>query len=107
VNPHRPRKRFGQHFLHDANVVARLVAAIRPQPDDRLIEIGPGEGALTAPLLEQVQRLEVIEIDRDLAQRLRATYPARRLVVQRFDAAAVSPRGLRRPCARHALHAAA
>jgi len=86
VNPHRPRKRFGQHFLHDANVVARLVAAIRPQPDDCLVEIGPGEGALTAPLLEQLHRLEVIEIDRDLAQRLRAAYPAERLVVHEADA---------------------
>jgi len=86
VNPHRPRKRFGQHFLHDASVVARLVAAIRPAPDDVIVEIGPGEGALTAPLLERVRRLEVIEIDRDLAARLRAAYPAERLVVHEADA---------------------
>jgi 16S rRNA (adenine1518-N6/adenine1519-N6)-dimethyltransferase len=86
VNPHRPRKRFGQHFLHDAGVVARLVAAIRPAPDDPIVEIGPGEGALTTPLLEHVRRLEVIEIDRDLAARLRAAYPAERLVVHEADA---------------------
>jgi len=86
VNPHRPRKRFGQHFLHDAGVVARLVASIAPDPDDRLIEIGPGEGALTAPLLERVRRLEVIEIDRDLAARLRAAHPAENLVVHEADA---------------------
>jgi 16S rRNA (adenine1518-N6/adenine1519-N6)-dimethyltransferase len=86
VNPHRPRKRFGQHFLHDAGVVARLLAAIQPEPNDRLIEIGPGEGALTAPLLERVRRLEVIEIDRDLAARLRNAYPAERLVVHGADA---------------------
>jgi 16S rRNA (adenine1518-N6/adenine1519-N6)-dimethyltransferase len=86
VNPHRPRKRFGQHFLHDAGVVARLLAAIGPEPNDRLIEIGPGEGALTAPLLERVRRLEVVEIDRDLAARLRAAYPAERLVVHEADA---------------------
>jgi 16S rRNA (adenine1518-N6/adenine1519-N6)-dimethyltransferase len=86
VNAHRPRKRFGQHFLHDASVVARLVAAIRPEPGDRLIEIGPGEGALTAPLLERVERLEVIEIDRDLAAWLRSAFPAERLVVHEADA---------------------
>jgi 16S rRNA (adenine1518-N6/adenine1519-N6)-dimethyltransferase len=62
----KPRKRFGQHFLHDQNVIARIVQAIRPQPDDRLIEIGPGRGAITLPILSQVSELEIIEIDRDL-----------------------------------------
>jgi len=99
VNPHRPRKRFGQHFLHDAGVVARLLTAIRPEQNDRLIEIGPGEGALTAPLLERVRRLEVIEIDRDLAARLRTAYPAERLVVHEADALSFDfgqlPEGLR------------
>jgi 16S rRNA (adenine1518-N6/adenine1519-N6)-dimethyltransferase len=99
VNPHRPRKRFGQHFLHDAAVVARLIAVIRPAPGDRLIEIGPGEGALTAPLLACVDRLEVIEIDRDLAARLRSAFPATRLVVHEADALAFDfarlPAGLR------------
>jgi len=99
VNRHRPRKRFGQHFLHDAGVVERLIAAIRPLPGDRLIEIGPGEGALTAPLLECVDRLEVIEIDRDLAARLRSAFPAARLVVHEADALAFDfgrlPPGLR------------
>jgi 16S rRNA (adenine1518-N6/adenine1519-N6)-dimethyltransferase len=69
---HRPRKRFGQHFLHDPGVLARIVAAIDPQPDDRLVEIGPGEGALTLPLLARGARLTVIELDRDLAARLAA-----------------------------------
>lgn len=99
MNPHRPRKRFGQHFLRDAGVVARLLAAIRPEPNDHLVEIGPGEGALTAPLLERVRRLEVIEIDRDLAARLRAAYPAGRLVVHEADALSFDferlPTGLR------------
>lgn len=99
MNPHRPRKRFGQHFLHDAGVVARLLTAIRPEPNDRLIEIGPGEGALTAPLLERVRRLEVIEIDRDLAARLRTAYPVERLVVHEADALSFDfgqlPEGLR------------
>jgi 16S rRNA (adenine1518-N6/adenine1519-N6)-dimethyltransferase len=86
VRPHRPRKRFGQHFLHDAGVVARLIAAIAPGPDDCLVEIGPGEGALSGPLLERVRRLEVIEIDRDLAARLRDAYAEDRLVVHEADA---------------------
>ncbi|QOC22930.1 16S rRNA (adenine(1518)-N(6)/adenine(1519)-N(6))-dimethyltransferase RsmA [Wenzhouxiangella sp. AB-CW3] len=70
MNRHRPRKRFGQHFLHDANIVSRLVRAIAPGPDDHLIEIGPGEGVLTAPLLEHVRALTAIELDRDLAATL-------------------------------------
>jgi len=68
---HRPRKRFGQHFLHDPGVLARLVAAISPRKGDFIVEIGPGEGALTRPLLQQVAAIEVIEIDRDLAASLR------------------------------------
>ncbi len=62
----RARKRFGQHFLHDPGVIARIVAAIDPKPGERIVEIGPGPGALTLPLLRRCQRLEVIEIDRDL-----------------------------------------
>ena len=65
------RKRFGQHFLHDAGVIARIVAAIHPEPGDRLVEIGPGRGALTLPLLDAAGELDVVEIDRDLAARLR------------------------------------
>lgn len=70
---HRPRKRFGQHFLHEAGVVRRIVEAIAPKREDLLVEIGPGEGALTRPLLDAAGSLHVIEIDRDLAERLRAT----------------------------------
>src|SRR5690349_5669062 len=70
---HRPRKRFGQHFLHDPRVLARIVDAIAPSPTDCVVEIGPGEGALTRPLLERAGKLEVIEVDRDLAARLRET----------------------------------
>jgi len=68
---HRPRKRFGQHFLHDPRVLARIVDAVAPRPEDFLVEIGPGEGALTRPLLARAGKLEVIELDRDLAERLR------------------------------------
>lgn len=83
---HRPRKRFGQHFLHDPRVIARILAAIAPRPDDAIVEIGPGLGALTAPLAERVASLHVVELDRDLAERLGARYPADRLVVHRGDA---------------------
>lgn len=82
--PHRPRKRFGQHFLHDANVIARLVSAIRPGPDQALVEIGPGEGVLTGPLLEAGARVTAIELDRDLAAALpeRLGFPKRLAVIQ-------------------------
>ncbi len=63
---HRPRKRFGQNFLHDPIVIRKIVDAIDPQPGDHLVEIGPGQAALTIPLLERVGRMEAIEIDRDL-----------------------------------------
>jgi 16S rRNA (adenine1518-N6/adenine1519-N6)-dimethyltransferase len=83
---HRPRKRFGQHFLHDRRILERIVEAIDPQRRDAIVEIGPGEGALTRLLLERVERLEAIEIDRDLAARLRAEFPPERLSVQCADA---------------------
>jgi 16S rRNA (adenine1518-N6/adenine1519-N6)-dimethyltransferase len=63
---HRPRKRFGQNFLHDEMVIDRIVRAVDPRPGDRLVEIGPGLGALTRPLLRAAGRLDAIEIDRDL-----------------------------------------
>ena len=68
---HIPRKRFGQHFLVDTFIIESLVRTIRPQPGQALVEIGPGLGALTQPLLGGCDRLTVIEIDRDLAARLR------------------------------------
>ena len=67
---HTARKRFGQHFLVDESIVDRIVAAIAPKPGEALIEIGPGLGALTAPLLARCGALTVIELDRDLAARL-------------------------------------
>lgn len=63
---HQPRKRFGQNFLHDQQILNRMLQAINPAPDDQIVEIGPGEGALTCPLLEQHDRLTAIELDRDL-----------------------------------------
>ncbi len=72
VDGHQARKRFGQNFLADSAVVARIVECIQPSPDDQLLEIGPGLGALTHALLERVDHLTAIELDRDLAARLRA-----------------------------------
>ncbi|MCZ8175661.1 MAG: 16S rRNA (adenine(1518)-N(6)/adenine(1519)-N(6))-dimethyltransferase RsmA [Burkholderiaceae bacterium] len=67
------RKRFGQHFLADEGVIGDIVRAIQPRPGDALVEIGPGLGAMTQPLLERAGALTVIELDRDLAARLRAS----------------------------------
>jgi len=69
---HVHKKRLGQHFLHDGGVIARIVQAIAPRPGDALVEIGPGEGALTWPLLRAAGGMTVIEFDRDLVPRLRA-----------------------------------
>ncbi len=68
---HIPRKRFGQHFLHDEAVIDAIVRAIAPRPGQTVVEIGPGLAALTQPLLERLEQLTVIELDRDLAARLR------------------------------------
>jgi 16S rRNA (adenine1518-N6/adenine1519-N6)-dimethyltransferase len=73
----RARKRFGQNFLRDPSVIARLVQAIAPKAGERLVEIGPGRGAMTFPLLELVGRLTAIEIDRDLIPLLREEAAAR------------------------------
>jgi len=70
----RPRKRFGQHFLQDAAIIARLLDAFDPRRGDRCVEIGPGRGALTVPLLECLGDLDVVEIDRDLAAALGARF---------------------------------
>lgn len=67
VGSYRGRKRFGQHFLHDKQIIDRLLRAINPQPEDLMVEIGPGQGALTLPLLKRLGHLEAIELDRDLA----------------------------------------
>jgi len=70
---HQPRKRFGQNFLHDPTVIARIVGVINPQAGDHLVEIGPGKGAITLPLLQAAGKLCVIELDRDLVAPLQAT----------------------------------
>jgi 16S rRNA (adenine1518-N6/adenine1519-N6)-dimethyltransferase len=92
-----PRKRLGQHFLHDPNVIRKIVATIAPQRDDVMVEIGGGLGALTAPLLERVATLHVVEIDPRLHEGLERLGDAEhRIVVHRadaleFDFAALAP----------------
>ena len=71
MKAHQPRKRFGQHFLTDSTILDQIVRSIDPRPTDALVEIGPGLGALTNPIVERSGRLTVIELDRDLAARLR------------------------------------
>ncbi|MBU3823621.1 MAG: 16S rRNA (adenine(1518)-N(6)/adenine(1519)-N(6))-dimethyltransferase RsmA [Candidatus Oceanisphaera merdipullorum] len=71
---HKARKRFGQNFLHDDYVIDQIVDAIYPTDDFTMVEIGPGLGALTGPVCSRIQRLNVVELDRDLAARL-ATHP--------------------------------
>ncbi|WP_367109508.1 16S rRNA (adenine(1518)-N(6)/adenine(1519)-N(6))-dimethyltransferase RsmA [uncultured Psychrobacter sp.] len=68
---HQPRKRFGQNFLHDDSIIRQIVDSIHLERDDNLVEIGPGMGALTEPLLAEVDAMTVIELDRDLADSLR------------------------------------
>ncbi len=83
----RAKKRFGQHFLRDPGTLEKIVAAIAPRAGDCVVEIGPGRGALTRPLLARLECLHVIEIDRDLEAGLRALEPdAGRLVIHMADA---------------------
>ena len=91
---HRPRKRFGQHFLHDRRVLQKILDAIAPQAQDVIVEIGPGEGALTRLLLERSPLLEAIELDRDLAARLRQELPA--LKLHQADALSLDYAGFQR-----------
>lgn len=77
MTQHRARKRFGQNFLHDPGIIRRIVAAVAPKPGQRLLEIGPGQGAITASLLDSGAQLDVIELDRDLIPILEATFADR------------------------------
>ncbi len=84
--PHRARRRFGQHFLHETSVIERIVRVVSPKPGDAVVEIGPGLGALTGALLEAAGRLDVIELDRDLAAKLKARFDPDTLTVHQSDA---------------------
>ena len=70
---HTPRKRLGQHFLHQKKVIKQIVQIFNPQPEDTVVEIGPGLGALTYELLPLVENLHVVELDRELACLLKKT----------------------------------
>ena len=83
---HQPRRRFGQNFLHDPRVIARIVDAIDPRIDEHLVEIGPGQAALTRELIARAGHLTAIEIDRDLAQRLRQQFTPSQLTLLEGDA---------------------
>ncbi len=85
---HIPRKRFGQNFLVDPQIVTDIVRAIHPSRDDLMVEIGPGLGALTRPLLRSLNHLHVVEIDRDLVERLRGEFAEEKLTVYPVDALA-------------------
>lgn len=84
--PHRARKRFGQHFLHDPAIIERLVRSVAPGEGQSLVEIGPGQGALTYPLLDEVDHLQVVELDRDLIALLRERIAPERLTIHESDA---------------------
>jgi 16S rRNA (adenine1518-N6/adenine1519-N6)-dimethyltransferase len=86
---HQPRKRFGQNFLHSPGVIRRIIDALNPAPDDHFVEIGPGQGAITQPLSQRAGRLDVIEIDRDLAAALAATPWASAIHIHTADALTV------------------
>ncbi|MES1981256.1 MAG: 16S rRNA (adenine(1518)-N(6)/adenine(1519)-N(6))-dimethyltransferase RsmA [Pseudomonadota bacterium] len=83
---HKARKRFGQHFLTDEQIIDDIVRAIRPEPADHMVEIGPGLGALTRPLIKLVRQLHVVEIDRDILVRLENEYAKDKLVIHAGDA---------------------
>jgi len=83
---HLARKRFGQNFLSDPNIIRKIIEAIRPLPGDRMVEIGPGLGAMTEPLMARLDHLHVVEIDRDLIARLKTAHSPDKLTIHEGDA---------------------
>lgn len=86
MNGHKAKKSFGQNFLVDQNIIADIIRAIRPEANDNMVEIGPGLGALTRPLLKLLNTLHVVEIDRDIIARLKTDYPQDKIVIHEGDA---------------------
>jgi 16S rRNA (adenine1518-N6/adenine1519-N6)-dimethyltransferase len=82
----RPKKRFGQHFLTDRHYLGKIVDSVAAKPADAMVEIGPGTGLMTERLAAVVDRLHVVEIDRELAQALRSAFPPERVTVHEADA---------------------
>ncbi len=83
---HIPKKRFGQNFLTDQDIIRSLIEAIRPTPDDLMVEIGPGLGAMTKPLLQKLKHLHVVELDRDVVAWMQGHYPADKITIHNIDA---------------------
>ncbi|MDO9422375.1 MAG: 16S rRNA (adenine(1518)-N(6)/adenine(1519)-N(6))-dimethyltransferase RsmA [Herminiimonas sp.] len=83
---HIPRKRFGQNFLTDDGVLNNIILAINPQPQDTMVEIGPGLAAMTRLLLQGVEQMHVVELDRDLVERLKKTFDPKKLIIHSADA---------------------
>jgi 16S rRNA (adenine1518-N6/adenine1519-N6)-dimethyltransferase len=83
---HNPRKRFGQNFLTNRQVIANIISAIHPRKDDKIVEIGPGLGALTRPLLQVLDHLNVVELDRDIVARLDKEFSKEKLTIYSADA---------------------
>jgi 16S rRNA (adenine1518-N6/adenine1519-N6)-dimethyltransferase len=86
VEGHSARRRFGQNFLVAPGIIRKIVDAIAPRAGETVVEIGPGLGAITEPLLERIDHLQVVEIDRDLIARLRNRFPPERLTIHEGDA---------------------
>ncbi len=86
MHGHKAKKQFGQNFLVDQRIIADIVEAIRPESGDHMVEIGPGLGALTRPLLQRLDHLHVVEIDRDIIARLQHDYPQNKLTIHAGDA---------------------
>lgn len=82
---HIAKKKFGQNFLIDQSIIQSLINAIHPQAEDLMVEIGPGLGAMTQPLLKQLNHLHVVEIDRDIIQWMQGFYPAQKLTIHNSD----------------------
>ena len=83
---HQAKKRFGQNFLVDEQIIADIIRAISPEARDNMLEIGPGLGALTRPLISHLNTLHVVEIDRDIIARLKSDYPQEKIVIHEGDA---------------------
>ncbi len=82
---HQAKKRFGQNFLHDDAVITSLIHAIHPHEEDLMVEIGPGLGAMTKPLLKKLAHLHVVEIDRDIIDWMQKVYPADKITIHNSD----------------------
>jgi 16S rRNA (adenine1518-N6/adenine1519-N6)-dimethyltransferase len=97
MTAHKAKKKFGQNFLVDEQIIADIIRAIRPEPGDNMVEIGPGLGALTRPLLKLLNTLHVVEIDRDIIARLKSDYPQDKIVIHEGDALKFDFAGLPAP----------